>query len=176
MGIPWVYHANSTGLWYILLLVRLSRLLCSEVWEVCHMHLCHPASKCTVPRSVPHAGKSSEGSLKFPSWELFTMFQGIKCKISSMLQENLHCVDTFWNILDAIKDCAVQNDGCFANKASLTAEPLQSYIVLRMHFATKDACKNLSVSKQVASFQKKAKLVWNIVLLQLFNGHSVSLQ
>ncbi|CAN7938465.1 unnamed protein product [Ixodes hexagonus] len=100
-----------------------------------------------------------EGSLKFPSWELFTMFRGIENKISSMLKEKQLCVDTFWNLLDKIEGCDVSSVGCSAHKDTLTAELLQSYIVLRMHFAAKDACKKLSVPEKVATVRKKAKLL-----------------
>lgn len=57
-----------------------------------------------------------EGCLKYPSWALFDMFRGIESKISSLLQENSLCVDTFWDILDSLKSCGVQGVGCCTHK------------------------------------------------------------
>ncbi|XP_077556947.1 uncharacterized protein LOC144170810 [Haemaphysalis longicornis] len=100
-----------------------------------------------------------EGSLKLPSWELFCMFRGIEHKVSDQLQRNRLCSDTFWTLLDALRDCDVTSVGCPVHKDTTTAELLRLYIVLRMHFAAKDVCKSLSSSEKVASARKKAKLL-----------------
>lgn len=113
---------------------------------------CYPEAYLTLEREF------KQGSLKRPSWKLFKMFQGIESQISSMLEKNCLCVDTFWTLLDAIKDCAVSSIGCSAHKDILTGELLHSYMVLRMHFATEDECKKMGAEK-VSLARKKAKLL-----------------
>ncbi|CAN7951331.1 unnamed protein product [Ixodes pacificus] len=100
-----------------------------------------------------------EGSLKLPSWELFSMFRNVEREVSPMLEENSLCVDSFWNLLETIKDCDVPSVSCPAHKDILSAELVQAYIVLCLHFAAKDASRKLGVSQKVVAVRKKAKLL-----------------
>ncbi|KAH6921093.1 hypothetical protein HPB50_027921 [Hyalomma asiaticum] len=112
-----------------------------------------PEAFLTLEREFKH------GSLKLPSWELFSVFRGIEAKISDELQENRLCSDTFWGLLDALEDCDITSVGCSVHKVTTTAELLHSYIVLRLHFATRDTCKCFISSEKVASARKKVKLM-----------------
>ncbi|KAH8026343.1 hypothetical protein HPB51_020049 [Rhipicephalus microplus] len=112
-----------------------------------------PEAFLTLEREFKH------GSLKLPSWELFCMFRGIEAKISDELQKNRLCSETFWSLLDALEDCDITSVGCSVHKVTTTAELLHSYIVLRLHFAARDTCKNFSSSEKVASARKKVKLM-----------------
>ncbi|KAH7931676.1 hypothetical protein HPB51_009330 [Rhipicephalus microplus] len=112
-----------------------------------------PASLLTLAREFRN------GSLKHPSTELYTMLKRVEEKLSLVLGENHLCADMFWDALDVIKDCDVPSVGCSVHKDILTSEIVHSYVVLRMHFFTRDVCKKLSASGRVSSTKKKAKLL-----------------
>lgn len=85
-----------------------------------------------------------------------------------MLEEN-----QLLELHDAIKDSDLSSVHCFVHKDILTAELLQSYILLQMQFATRYACKSFCARK--CCFREKEGRADVIRVLQFDSDHLVFL-
>lgn len=100
-----------------------------------------------------------EGSLRQPSWKIFSTFRSIEQQVSVTLDANELCGDIFWNLIEVLEICSVMKLGCQQHQETFTSELLKCYITLRMSFFVKDVCRRLSAPERIAPARRKAKLM-----------------
>ncbi|XP_075526178.1 uncharacterized protein LOC142557858 isoform X1 [Dermacentor variabilis] len=100
-----------------------------------------------------------QGSLKHPTPKMLGFMKTANKSVSASLDEAGLCGDIFWKVLDDLEGCCLPLLGCTEHMFAFTCEVLNFFIVMRMHFYSRDINCQLESSHKVSVATKKARLL-----------------